>query len=186
MKIEIKNRFNREIILYGEYESVKDCLEKNRDANLEGANLIGANLIGANLRGANLRGANLEGANLEVANLEGANLIGANLEGANLRVANLEGANLRVANLEGANLEGANLRVAKGIKLPIINITGSMHSVFYMDDKIKIGCEEHSIDYWLENYESIGEDHEYTDEQIKEYKVYIDAIAIIKKGGVNV
>jgi len=57
MKIEIKNRWTDEIILCGEYESIKDCLEKNRDANLRGANLGGANLWDANLRDAYLEGA---------------------------------------------------------------------------------------------------------------------------------
>ena len=102
MKVEIKNRFDDKVILCGEYESVKDCLEKNRGANLEGANLEGANLEGANLGGAYLEGANLGGANLRGANLRGAYLWGANLEGANL-----EGANLGGANLWGAYLEGA-------------------------------------------------------------------------------
>jgi len=37
MKIEIRNRWDNKIILCGEYESVKDCLEKNRGADLEGA-----------------------------------------------------------------------------------------------------------------------------------------------------
>ena len=69
MKIEIKHRYTNEIIIQGEYESVKDCLEKNRGANLEGANLRSANLEGANLWGANLRSANLGGANLGGANL---------------------------------------------------------------------------------------------------------------------
>ena len=84
MKIEIKGRYAGNIILCGEYESVKDCLEKNRGANLEGANLEGAYLRGAYLGGANLEGAYLGGANLEGANLEGAYLEGANLEGAYL------------------------------------------------------------------------------------------------------
>jgi len=117
VKVEIKNRFDGSVILCGEYESVKDCLEKNRGANLWGANLEGANLRVANLEGANLRVANLwvanlEGANLRGANLEGADLEGANLRGADLEGADLEGANLRGADLEGANLWGANLRVA--------------------------------------------------------------------------
>jgi uncharacterized protein YjbI with pentapeptide repeats len=77
MKIEIKNRWDDKIILCGEYKSVKDCLEKNRAANLRGANLRGANLEGAYLGGAYLRGADLGGAYLGGANLEGANLRGA-------------------------------------------------------------------------------------------------------------
>ena len=52
MKIEIKSRWDDNVILCGEYENIKDCLEKNRGAYLEGANLRGANLRGAYLRGA--------------------------------------------------------------------------------------------------------------------------------------
>jgi hypothetical protein len=36
MYIEIKNRFNDEIILCGEYESIKDCLEKNKGGTSRG------------------------------------------------------------------------------------------------------------------------------------------------------
>ena len=44
MEIEIKNRFTGSIILCGEYESIKECLEKNRDAYLEGADYNGEKL----------------------------------------------------------------------------------------------------------------------------------------------
>jgi hypothetical protein len=108
MKIEIKNRYNDKMLLCGEYESIKDCLEKNR-----GANLVDANLRGADLRGANLGGANLEGANLRGAYLGGAYLGGVNLRGAYLGGAYLGGVNLRDAYLGDANLRGANLRGAK-------------------------------------------------------------------------
>jgi len=189
MKIEIKHRYEGNIILCGEYESVKDCLAKNRGANLRGANLWGANLRGANLwganlEGANLRGANLRGANLWGANLRGANLRGANLRGANLRGANLEGANLRGANLEGANLRGANLwganlRGANGITLPIVNVAGTKDEVYYHNGIIQIGCNKFAVDYWLQNAEKIGKDAEYTEEEIAEYIKYIKAIAEI-------
>ena len=71
MNVEIKHKITEKVILSGEYESIKDCLDKNRGANLrgaylEGANLEGANLIGANLEDANLRGANLRGAGLYI------------------------------------------------------------------------------------------------------------------------
>lgn len=36
-QIEIKNRFSDKIILAGKYESIKECLEKNRGADLRGA-----------------------------------------------------------------------------------------------------------------------------------------------------
>ena len=89
MNIEIKDRLASRVILSGKYESIRDCLEKNRDANLGGANLSDAYLGGANLRDANLGGANLGGANLSDANLRDANLKDANLKGANLKGANL-------------------------------------------------------------------------------------------------
>ena len=108
MKIEIKNRYTGEVILCGKYESIKDCLEKNRGANLRYADLRGANLRYADLRGANLRGADLRGANLR-----GADLRGADLRGADLGDANLGDADLRYANLRGADLGGANLGGAK-------------------------------------------------------------------------
>ena len=113
-KVKIKHRFTGALIISGEYESVKRCLEKNKGANLEGADLGGAYLRGANLGGANLGGAYLRGANLGGANLGGADLGGANLEGAYLRGAYLRGANLEGAYLGGAYLEGAYLRGAKG------------------------------------------------------------------------
>ena len=65
MKIKIVSRWDsNKVLLVGKYESIKDCLEKNRGANLRGADLRDANLRGANLRGANLRGANLRDADL--------------------------------------------------------------------------------------------------------------------------
>ena len=198
MNIEIKNRFTNKIILCGEYESIKDCLEKNRGTNLEGADLRGTNLEGAYLRGAYLEGAYLEGAYLRGAYLEGAYLEGAYLrgaylrgaylrgaylegaylegaylEGANLRGAYLEGAYLGGAYLEGANLRGAYLEGAKNITFPILNIQGTQHHLFYMSGKISIGCENHTIDKWIKDYKTIGEEHGYTDEQIKEYFGYI-------------
>jgi len=97
-EIKIVSRWDSEkVLICGKYESIKDCLEKNRGADLEGADLRGADLEGADLRGADLEGADLEGANLRGADLEGADLWGANLRGADL-----EGADLRGADLEGA------------------------------------------------------------------------------------
>ena len=106
-----------------------------------------------------------------------------NNRGADLRRADLRGADLRETNLWKANLWGANLResdlrgAGHSIKLPIINITGSRHSVHLINDKIKIGCEIYSVEYWLNNYEQIGKDNGYSKKEIKEYKKYIDMCA---------
>lgn len=45
--IEIKNRYTKNIILSGKYESIKNCLEKNKGAYLGGVDLRGANLWGS-------------------------------------------------------------------------------------------------------------------------------------------
>jgi len=83
MEIKIFSRWDdNKIILCGEYKSIKDCLQKNRGADLRGADLYGADLYGTNLRGADLRGADLYGANLRGANLYWADLYGTNLRGA--------------------------------------------------------------------------------------------------------
>jgi hypothetical protein len=151
MNVEIKNRFTGEIIIVGEYENVCDAVLKNKDKNLYGANLSGADLSRADLSGADLSRADLSGANLS-------------------------GANLPRADLSGAYLSGANLYGAKNIKLPIITIAGSVHSVWYMDGRIKIGCEDHTVDRWAKKYQTIGNQHNYTDEQISEYGQYIKMI----------
>ena len=96
MKIEIKSRFdNNKVLVSGKYENIKECLEKNRDANLQGADLWGAYLRGAYLQGADLQGANLRGAYLRDANLQVADLQGADLWGAGLCGSDLRGSNLR-------------------------------------------------------------------------------------------
>lgn len=90
--IKIKNRFTGKIIIGGKYESIKDCLEKNKDKNLSRADLSRADLSGANLSGANLSRANLYRADLSGADLYGANLSEADLSRANLYGADLYGA----------------------------------------------------------------------------------------------
>src|SRR3990167_4090239 len=141
MKIEIKSRFNANILFTVEAESLKVALEiavKSEadlsEANLSGANLSGANLSGANLSRADLYEANLSGADLFRANLSRANLSEANLYGANLSEANLYGANLSRADLYGADLSGANLSGANlsGANLSRANLSRAKNFSKYM------------------------------------------------------
>jgi len=121
--IKIKNRYDDTVIISGKYESIKDCLEKNRDADLRYADLRYADLQGSDLQGsylryadlwyANLQGSDLQGSDLQNADLQNANLQNANLRNANLQNAYLQNANLQNANLQNANLWNAYLRNAK-------------------------------------------------------------------------
>jgi hypothetical protein len=123
MKIEVKSRWDsNKILLCGEYESIKECLEKNRTAYLSDADLSGADLSGAYLSGAYLSGAYLSGADLR-----GADLIG--------------------AYLSGAYLSGAHLRGEKLTKEPL-QITGLKYFVLIAVEKIHIGCEVHKAEEW--------------------------------------
>jgi len=71
--IKIVSRWDSsKILVAGKYADIKECLEKNRGANLRNADLGGANLRNADLGGANLGGANLRNADLRNANLGGA------------------------------------------------------------------------------------------------------------------
>jgi uncharacterized protein YjbI with pentapeptide repeats len=111
MKIEIRNRFNAEIIFSIETDSWKLAVEAaiKAKADLRSADLRSANLRSADLSSADLRSADLRSADLRSADLRSANLRSANLSSANLRSADLRSANLRSANLSSANLRSADL-----------------------------------------------------------------------------
>lgn len=52
------------------------------------------------------------------------------------------------------------------------------------DNEITIGCERHTFEEWLEKYDEIGRNNNYSDEDITEYKKYIDlAASLIKARG---
>ena len=141
-----------------------------------------ATLRGANLRDANLQGANLQFSDLQCANLEGANLQGADLYGANLQRANLHGADLQDVDLGFTYLWGANLTHTKGI----LSFTGGQHLAIYFQNSILIGCQTHTLDYWLENYEQIGQEVDYSPEEIVSYGLFIKLCALSSaKGAAN-
>ena len=102
---------------------------------------------------------------LPAIDLSGANLSGANLSGANLSGANLSGADLSEADLSGANLSGATGNFTVGY-------FGRQHAVA-AGGFISIGCEHHTYDVWLAEYEAIGRQRGYSDDEIADYGVWI-------------
>jgi len=138
VEIVIRSKVDNSVLLSGKYGSVKNCLEKNDDANLRGADLNGANLRDANLSGAYLHGTYLSGASLRDAYLNGANLNGANLSDANLHGANLHGASLYGADLRGADLHGADL---SGADLRDANLHDANLRDAYLDfSQLQLSC----------------------------------------------
>ena len=65
-----------------------------------------------------------------------------------------------------------------------LQIQGSKHFLNIPNETtIRIGCQEHTPDFWLENFASIGDEHGYSEQEIAEYKLYIElAATIIAKG----
>lgn len=73
---------------------------------------------------------------------------------------------------------GYGTSIGDNLKIKALVISGTKHIVRYFGyDLIQIGCESHSIEWWLNNYELVGKTECYTEEQIQEYGNYIVQIA---------
>ena len=88
-----------------------------------------------------------------------------NLYRANLSEADLSEANLYRANLSEANLSGTE----------IILFQFQQHFAYFQSSTkmLKIGCHDHLLDNWLEDYQQIGLKNDYTELQIKIYHQFI-------------
>jgi len=87
-----------------------------------------------------------------------------------------EKANFRGGDFRGGNFYGGYYEVS------MLQIQGSKHFCYaYFEDDgsicLGIGCERHSIEWWIESYSEIGNNENYTAEQVDEYKLYIDLFA---------
>jgi len=171
---------NHKLWLKNENVGVKSSLTRAdlSRANLAGADLSDVNLSRANLAWSNLTKADLTRANLTRAVLSGANLYKANLTGSDLTEADLSRVVLIGAVLTGADLTGADLTNA--VLTEVISNSGikiycfQKHTAFYLrKNEISIGCEVHSLEYWLNNYRMVGRDNNYTSEQIEKYGSFI-------------
>ena len=63
-----------------------------------------------------------------------------------------------------------------------LQIGGTLHWVSESAPGVlRIGCSEHTVSEWLEQGESIGREHNYTDEQIAEYRLYVELFAALEQ-----
>ena len=113
----------------------------------------------------------------EKANFYGGYFHGGDFYGGDFRGGDFHGGDFRGGYFHGGNFYGGNYEVS------MLQIQGSKHfcyASFSEEDNsvcLGIGCERHTIEWWLENYASIGQEENYTDEQVDEYKLYIDLFA---------
>ena len=85
------------------------------------------------------------------------------------------------ANFLGGDFRGGNF-YGGYYEVSMLQIQGSKHFCYaYFEDDgsicLGIGCERHSIEWWIESYSEIGNNENYTAEQVDEYKLYIDLFA---------
>jgi hypothetical protein len=74
---------------------------------------------------------------------------------------------------EGARI-GNGAMICNGARPIIIYIIGSRFPVSYWgEDRVDIGCQSRSIDEWLTDYADIAEEHDFTAEDIEEYRGYV-------------
>lgn len=111
MKIEIKNRRTGEIIIAGEYDSLRAAVTVP-NTNLSNADLSKADLSRVDLSSENLSGVNLYKTNLTYSNLSHANLRNADLQWVDLRFSDLRNADLSFSDLSTADLRNVDLREA--------------------------------------------------------------------------
>lgn len=117
---------------------------------------------GVSLRYADFRSTNLNGVvavhtgmSLRYADFSWADFRGANLRGADFRWACLRHADFRGANIIEADFRGANLGSAD-LPHPICQFYFGEYHAVAQPHELRIGCEVHSWDIWLERYEEIG------------------------------
>lgn len=84
--------------------------------------------------------------------------------------ANLRGANLSEANLSEADLRGADLSGATG---NFVTFSVGRHEAVFAGGYGCIGCERHEYQVWLDNGHEIGENNNYSGEEITRYMAMI-------------
>ena len=154
---------------------------KGKRADLSNASLSYADLRNVDLNNADLSNVDLSNASLIYADLNNADLRHVDLIYASLIYADLSNADLSNVDLHHADLSNANLSHANLSRL--ITIIGSAHNLQYYNNQLKIGRYEYPLAYWLIMYDTIGQEEGYTEEQIKEYKSYIDMLKQFYKWG---
>src|SRR3990167_3112862 len=85
MNIKIVNRYTNKIIVEGEFENLKDALEKNK-SDLRGCDLRRSDLSGCDLSGCDLSWSDLRKSDMRGSDLRGCDLRGSNLSGIKIKV----------------------------------------------------------------------------------------------------
>ena len=147
-----------------------------------GGDFYGGDFRGGDFRGGDFYGGYFRGGDFRGGDFYGGDFYGGNFRGGDFYGGNFHGGYFHGGNFYGGNFHGGNFR-GGDYEVLMLQIQGSKHfcyAYFSEEDNsvcLGIGCERHTIEWWLENYASIGQEENYTDEQVDEYKLYIDLFA---------
>ena len=147
-----------------------------------GGDFYGGDFRGGDFRGGDFYGGDFYGGDFRGGDFYGGDFYGGNFRGGDFYGGNFHGGYFHGGNFYGGNFHGGNFR-GGDYEVLMLQIQGSKHfcyAYFSEEDNsvcLGIGCERHTIEWWLENYASIGQEENYTDEQVDEYKLYIDLFA---------
>jgi hypothetical protein len=92
------------------------------------------------------------------------------------------GGEMRGGVMHGGEMHGGVMRGGV-VEVSMLQIQGTRHFCYASPTKdgkeiwLGIGCEFHSIDWWIENYKSTGEAEGYTEDEIAEYLAHINLFA---------
>jgi hypothetical protein len=150
-----------------------DCC-KVTGGEFHGGEFHGGVFHGGEFHGGEFHGGRFHGGEFHGGEFHGGEFHGGRFHGGEFHGGEFHGGVFHGGWFHGGEFHGG---VFHGGWLPL-RIQGSQHFVNAPDGKtIRIGCEQHTPEYWLEHYAGIGRKNGYTPEQVQEYKRYIDVAA---------
>ena len=117
----------------------------------------------------------------EKAVIRGGDFSGGTFRGGTFRGGTFSGGDFWGGDFRGGDFWGGDFWGGT-YEVSMLQIQGTQHFCYAYPQEdgsicLGIGCERHSIEWWIENYASIGQEKNYTAEQVDEYKMYIDLFA---------
>ena len=147
MKIEIKNRYTKEVIF--SHECKNNTVKKTvLEAIRQNCNLRESDLSGSDLSRCDLSGSNLSRCNLRGSDLSESDLSESDLSWSNLRESDLSWSDLSWSDLSGSNLSGSDLSGSNGNCKEIKTVQTDIWHVCMTANVMQIGCEQHTLIEW--------------------------------------
>ena len=157
-----------------------------RGGTFRGGTFSGGDFWGGDFRGGTFRGGTFSGGDFRGGDFWGGTFSGGDFWGGDFRGGDFWGGTFMGGTFMGGDFRGGDFWGGDfwggTYEVSMLQIQGTQHFCYAYPQEdgsicLGIGCERHSIEWWIENYASIGQEKNYTAEQVDEYKMYIDLFA---------